>query len=118
MTRLMPSLPIFPRPNPKMLSGVSFFLSGKRFKRLLSSQKLRLWCQEAVKIPDWLFLESYARVGDTAEVIALLLRGQQHIPETRSLSQWIQEFIFPLREMPEGAAEEQHRRTMEKAGSI
>lgn len=78
-----------------------FFLSGKRFKRLISSNKLREWCQEEVAIPDWLFKECYARVGDTAEVISLLFKGEENVLETSSLSHWIEEFILPMRSMSE-----------------
>src|SRR5437868_14750765 len=87
----------FSHADPKDAVWGLFFLSGKRFKRLVSAQKLRQWCQEELSIPDWLFIESYARVGDTAEAIALLFRGETPIPEKRPFSQWIEEFILPLR---------------------
>lgn len=48
-------------------------LTGRRPKRAVSSTELRLWAAEAAGIPDWLFEESYAMVGDLAETIALLL---------------------------------------------
>ena len=48
-------------------------LSGRRPKRVLSSTLLRRWAAEAAGIPDWLFEECYANVGDLAETIALLL---------------------------------------------
>ena len=78
-----------------------FFLSGHRFKRLVSSIKLQLWCQQEAQIPDWLFVESYAHVGDTAELIALLIHQDRHVEERRSLSKWINELILPLRSMDE-----------------
>jgi DNA ligase 1 len=48
-------------------------LTGRRPKRAVTATELRLWAAEAAGIPDWLFEESYAVVGDLAETIALLL---------------------------------------------
>jgi DNA ligase-1 len=48
-------------------------LTGRRPKRAVNATELRLWAAEAAGIPDWLFEESYAVVGDLAETIALLL---------------------------------------------
>jgi DNA ligase 1 len=48
-------------------------LTGRRPRRAVSSTELRLWAAEAAGIPDWLFEDSYAMVGDLAETIALLL---------------------------------------------
>ncbi|MBA3909280.1 MAG: ATP-dependent DNA ligase [Rhodobacter sp.] len=48
-------------------------LTGRRPRRAVTSTELRLWAAEAAAIPDWLFEESYAVVGDLAETIALLL---------------------------------------------
>ncbi|MGK5595338.1 MAG: ATP-dependent DNA ligase [Parachlamydiaceae bacterium] len=79
-----------------------FFLSGRRFKRFISSQKLKLWCQEMIGISDWLFSECLSRVGDSAEAIALLLPE----PTTKqcndeSLISWLENGIFTLRDLPE-----------------
>lgn len=48
-------------------------LAGRRPRRSVNSTELRLWAAEAAGVPDWLFEESYAVVGDLAETIALLL---------------------------------------------
>ncbi|WP_136645720.1 ATP-dependent DNA ligase [Tabrizicola sp. YIM 78059] len=48
-------------------------LTGRRPRRSVTATELRLWAAEAAGIPDWLFEESYAVVGDLAETIALLL---------------------------------------------
>ncbi|MFN6924931.1 MAG: ATP-dependent DNA ligase [Tabrizicola sp.] len=48
-------------------------LTGRRPKRSVTATELRLWAAEAAGVPDWLFEESYAVVGDLAETIALLL---------------------------------------------
>ncbi len=50
-----------------------FFLSGRKPKQLIGSAKLRQWAQDFVGLPDWLISECYAAVGDTAEMIALML---------------------------------------------
>lgn len=48
-------------------------LSGRRPKRAATSTELRQWATEEAGLPDWLFTESYALVGDLAETIALIL---------------------------------------------
>jgi DNA ligase 1 len=48
-------------------------LTGRRPRRAVTSTELRLWAAEAAGVPDWLFEDSYAMVGDLAETIALLL---------------------------------------------
>lgn len=100
----------FSQANPADAVWALFFLSGHRFKRLLSVQKLRLWCQEEANIPDWLFVESYGLVGDTAELISLLIHEQIQLPLAHSLHQWIEDFILPLRTMFEA---EQRKRVVE-----
>lgn len=47
--------------------------SGRRPKRGVSTTLLREWVKEITSIPDWLFQESYASVGDLGETISLLL---------------------------------------------
>ena len=49
-------------------------LMGKTRKRLITSKDLRETFLEISEVPEWLFEESYAHVGDSAETIALLLR--------------------------------------------
>jgi len=76
-----------------------YFLTGRKLKRLVGSRPLREWVLELTGVPDWLFEETYAVVGDLAEVIALLLdsvpRGE--LQEDRPLSWWLQERLQPLR---------------------
>ncbi|MEO0489052.1 MAG: ATP-dependent DNA ligase [Cyanobacteria bacterium J06659_2] len=47
---------------------------GKTRKRLITSRVLRDIFLQISDIPEWLFEDSYAHVGDSAETIALLLR--------------------------------------------
>ena len=64
-------------------------LSGRRPKRSVTTTELRLWAAEAANIPDWLFEECYAVVGDLAETIAHLLPVPQTDAEPQSLTLWI-----------------------------
>lgn len=59
-------------PEPDRVWTVAL-LTGRRPKRAVNATELRLWAAEVAGIPDWLFEESYAVVGDLAETIALLL---------------------------------------------
>ena len=47
--------------------------SGRRPKRAVSTTLLREWVKKITNIPDWLFQEAYASVGDLGETISLLL---------------------------------------------
>jgi DNA ligase 1 len=71
------------------------FLIGRRPKRLVRAPDLRRWAAEAADIPDWLFEESYAQVGDLAETITLL------VPESTttiddSLLWWVESRLLTL----------------------
>jgi len=69
------------------LWAVALF-SHWKFKRQVSTQQLRRWCQEKAGIPDWLFEECYAAVGDLVECIALLLPPPTGT-NSHPLSYWI-----------------------------
>lgn len=72
-----------------------YFLSGRRFKRLIPTGRLREWCAASGGIPDWMFDECYGAVGDLAETMALVLpQGKQC--STGSLAEWIEQRIKPL----------------------
>ena len=47
-------------------------LLGKQGRRLITGRRLRDICLEGSPLPDWLFDDCYAHVGDSAETIALL----------------------------------------------
>ena len=55
-------------------------LLGKQGKRLITGRRLREICLAGSPLPDWLFDDCYAQVGDSAETIALL--WQQVAPQT------------------------------------
>lgn len=63
-------------------------LSGRRPKRGVTTTQLRAWAAERAAIPEWLFEESYAMVGDLAETIALILPAPSHAAD-HSLTEWI-----------------------------
>lgn len=91
----------FRQQDPDTSAWVLFFLSGQRPKQIVGSTKLRRWAQEKVGYPDWLMEESYAAVGDTAELIALVLAAGEgavkHAPLSRlSLGEWMVQRILPL----------------------
>jgi DNA ligase-1 len=47
--------------------------TGKKPKRNVNSSDMKRWAMELAGIPEWLFVESYATVGDLAETLSLLL---------------------------------------------
>ena len=63
-------------------------LSGRRPRRAVTAPELRRWAAEAAGLPDWLFEDSYAVVGDLAETIALVLPPASGA-EDAGLSDWI-----------------------------
>jgi DNA ligase 1 len=78
-----------------------FFLTGRRLKRLIAWPLLREWTQSLTGVPDWLVMESYAAVGDMAELIALLFDAfPPGDPEPdASLAEWVENRLLPLRTM-------------------
>lgn len=72
-----------------------YFLSGRRFKRLISTGRLRDWCAKAGHIPDWMFEECYGAVGDLAETMALLM-PEETAGSTGTLTEWVETRIRPL----------------------
>jgi DNA ligase-1 len=72
-----------------------YFLSGRRFKRLIPTGRLREWCAAACDMTDWMFEECYGAVGDLAETMALVLPA--HVQDSdSSLTDWIERRIKPL----------------------
>lgn len=79
-----------------------FFLTGRRFKRLLPGASLGAWMIEATGLPVWLFEECYATVGDMAETIALLLESSGEKTEVDlPLHLWVEERILGLAKFSE-----------------
>lgn len=93
---------------PEDAAWAVWFLTGRRLKRFLPSRLLAGWAMAEAGIPDWLFEESYASVGDLAETISLVLdgRGEAASAPELPLSRWMSERLLPVRGLPE---EEQRR---------
>ena len=86
-------------------------LLGKQGKRLITGRRLREICLEGSPLPDWLFDDCYAHVGDSAETIALLWRqvaaeapgpeptdaASPHAqdPAIQSLRHWMEQLLPP-----------------------
>jgi DNA ligase-1 len=71
-----------------------YLLLGKTRKRIVTSHVLRHVFLSISDIPEWLFKDCYAQVGDSAEVIALLLRDVKLEGESASsipLHQWMEQ---------------------------
>lgn len=65
--------------------------TGRKPKRQFNTTQFRLWALEALKIPAWLFEESYHVVGDLAETIALLFPQNNTGGSSKTLTDWIAE---------------------------
>ncbi|HEX8822914.1 MAG TPA: ATP-dependent DNA ligase, partial [Archangium sp.] len=96
---------------PEDAAWALFFLTGRRLKRLVPPKALREWIRELTDTPEWLFDETYASVGDLAEMIALLLDQTERPgePEELPLSRWLEERLLPLAGL--SAAEQRERIT-------
>lgn len=95
--------------SPRDASWAIYFLIGNRLRRLIKTGLLRKWAAEVAGISDWLFQESYDRVGDLAETIALLLPGGGSA-SGETLADLLEQRLIPLRGMTE---EEQQRHVVE-----
>ena len=82
----------------------TFFLTGRRLKRLVPSAAIRDWTLAATSLPEWMLGECYAVAGDGAEVAALVLDQLPTEPtEDLSLARWLDERILPLRQLDPAA---------------
>ncbi len=79
-----------------------FFLSGRRPKRLLSSALLRHWAGELAGISEWLLVEAYSAVGDSAETVTLLLPPSTTATDL-PLQEWVENRVLPLYNLDEAA---------------
>lgn len=81
-----------------------YFLSGRRFKRLISTSKLRVWCAESCGLPEWMVEECYGAVGDLAETMSLLMPSSTE-GSTVSLTDWVENRIRPLGSVSDDVAQ-------------
>jgi DNA ligase 1 len=70
---------------PEDAAWTVYFLAGRRLLRLLPIKLLREWAVETTGLAPWLLEESYAAVGDFAEMLALLLDGVPAEGDERSV---------------------------------
>jgi DNA ligase-1 len=87
---------------PEDAAWAVYFLSGRKIKRVLPTRDLVDRCLRSLDIPEWLFEESYAAVGDLAETIALLLPFEEQTSD-RPLHEWVEDEIALLRHLDEAA---------------
>jgi DNA ligase-1 len=92
----------FAAASPADAAWALYFLSGRRPKRLLSAALLRQWAGELAGIPDWLLLEAYSAVGDSAETVTLLLPPSPAASDL-SLASWVENRVLPLYGLDESA---------------
>jgi DNA ligase-1 len=76
-----------------------YFLAGGKPRQLAPTRTLRERAQQAARLPDWLFEESYQTVGDLAETMSLLLPPADR-PVERGLADWMVNHLLPLRGLP------------------
>ena len=76
----------------------TFFLTGRRLKRVVPSAGLREWAQEITGLPDWLLAECYSAAGDFGELVALALDTVTPAPPepVLPLAVWVEDRILPL----------------------
>jgi DNA ligase-1 len=77
------------------VAWATFFLTGRKLKRLVRARDLRDAALDASGIREWLFDASYEAAGDIAETIALLLPLGEG-DDDRALAVWVEDEIAPL----------------------
>ena len=81
-----------------------YLLIGRKNKRFISGKSLREYYANIYKIPKWLIDECYSKVGDSAEVIALLLQDkilEKNIKDDISLNELINKTLPKLKKLDE-----------------
>ncbi|MDX2192771.1 MAG: ATP-dependent DNA ligase [Gemmatimonadales bacterium] len=84
---------------PADAAWATHMLLGRRPKRLVKAGDLRAWAAELASVPDWLFEESYAQVGDLAETITLLVPPGDGADEA-PLAAWVEGRVLALAGQP------------------
>jgi DNA ligase-1 len=94
----------FSQAEPADAAWALHVLLGKQGRRLITGRRLRQICLEGSLLPEWLFDDCYAHVGDSAETIALLWRqvapdataatdGSDQHPADQPLHQWLEQLL-------------------------
>src|SRR6186713_3059089 len=87
--------------DPADAAWATFFLTGRRLKRVVPSAGLREWAMEITGMPEWLLGECYSAAGDFAELIALALDAVPHADDPEPdlpLATWVEERLIPLQQ--------------------
>jgi DNA ligase 1 len=86
---------------PADAAWATFFLTGRRLKRVVPSAGLRDWAMEITGMPEWLLRECYSAAGDFAELIALALDAVPPAADPEPdlpLATWVEERLIPLQQ--------------------
>lgn len=81
---------------PENAAWAVYFLAGGKPRQAVPSKLLRQYAIEYAGLDEWLFDESYAAVGDTAETLAHILPAPKRHSDI-GLAVWMEERIGPLR---------------------
>ncbi|MEK0419184.1 MAG: hypothetical protein RI949_3190 [Pseudomonadota bacterium] len=92
----------FTQSSPGDAAWSVYFLSGGKVRRAVATSTLRTLACEVAGLDDWLFEECYQVVGDLAETIALVVPGDGDASD-RGLAQWVEEHLWPLRDLDAAA---------------
>jgi DNA ligase-1 len=94
----------FREAEPADLAWAMYFLTGRRLRRPVSSDRLRAWASEHTGLPPWLIEASYRTVGDLAETLSIICTTQKPPADHGStLATFVEREVTPLGEMDEGA---------------
>ncbi len=94
-----------------------YLLIGKRNKRFISGKSLREYYADIYKMPIWLIETCYSKVGDSAEVISLLLQDnllKKDIKEDISLDQLLNKILPNISKLEEPQKKSQIKLLWEK----
>ena len=73
-----------------------FLLTGKNNKRFLSGKLLKTFFSEIYELPLWLIDSCYLKVGDSAEVITLLLKNKKNIADYKLKNTSLNELLIKI----------------------
>jgi DNA ligase-1 len=86
----------FERTAPENAAWAVYFLAGGKPRQAVPTKLLREAAIEYAGLDEWLYEESHAAVGDTAETIAHILPAPKRHSDV-GLAVWMEERIGPLR---------------------
>jgi DNA ligase-1 len=86
----------FERTAPENAAWAVYFLAGGKPRQAVPTKLLREAAIEYAGLDEWLYEESHAAVGDTAETIAHILPAPKRHSDI-GLAEWMEERIGPLR---------------------